>query len=182
MGFGFNLGMIFIVLPLTGILILLSIITNKKFFGQALMTIWGGLFALIILRMILSPFSSKKVLDETDYIGDYVVNRDYFSGKQSDWQYNHFRFTITRQNKIYFYETNGQEITKTTTGSVYYINTYPSVRLRIYFDSPKHHILSSNATTYRNIWDFYLVFHSHKFNNVFFKKGKWKPLQNRIKE
>jgi hypothetical protein len=45
-------------------------------------------------------------------------------------------------------------------------------------EQPTHHILTGNPTTYRNSWDFYLVFYSSKFNNVFFKKGKWEKLDD----
>ncbi len=43
---------------------------------------------------------------------------------------------------------------------------------------PTHHIMASNPTIYRSFKSFYLVFNSSKFNNVFFKKGTWKPLEN----
>ena len=45
-------------------------------------------------------------------------------------------------------------------------------------EEPNHHILIENPTTYRQVWNFYLVFNSKKFNNVFFKKGNWKPLKD----
>jgi hypothetical protein len=38
-------------------------------------------------------------------------------------------------------------------------------------EQPTHHIMTSNPTTYRSAWSFYLVFYSPKFNNVYFKKG-----------
>ena len=38
------------------------------------------------------------------------------------------------------------------------------------------HILETNPTIYREPFDFYLVFKSEKFNNVFFEKGQWKSL------
>jgi len=41
---------------------------------------------------------------------------------------------------------------------------------------PTHHIVTSNPTTYRSAWSFYLVFESPKFNNVYFKKGQWTPI------
>jgi len=43
---------------------------------------------------------------------------------------------------------------------------------------PTIHILASNPTTYRNAWNFYLVFNSPKFGNMFFKKGKWEEIEN----
>lgn len=43
MGFGFNLGMIFIVLPLTLILVLLWIFTRSKIIGILLVFLWAGI-------------------------------------------------------------------------------------------------------------------------------------------
>lgn len=122
--------------------------------------------------------TSKEVLDKKDYYGEYIINRDYFSGKQSDWQYNHYRFKILKNDSLYFYITNNERIIKIIKGKIAVTNKddYESQRLIINLDYPTHHILSSNPTTYRSSWSFYLVFNSPKFNNVFFKKGKWEKL------
>ncbi|WP_188599604.1 hypothetical protein [Polaribacter pacificus] len=46
-------------------------------------------------------------------------------------------------------------------------------------DKPNHHITETNPTTYREPWwNFYLVFKSKKFNNMYFRKGKWKKINN----
>jgi hypothetical protein len=83
MGFGFNLGMIFIVLPLTGILLLIWLVSQKRIFGVFLAVIWGGIFGLIILSFGLRPFFEKIVLDKEDYYGEYIINSAYFTGSQS---------------------------------------------------------------------------------------------------
>jgi hypothetical protein len=41
-------------------------------------------------------------LDKEDIYGNYVIDRDICSGKQADWQYNHYRFKITEENKNIF--------------------------------------------------------------------------------
>jgi hypothetical protein len=43
-------------------------------------------------------------------------------------------------------------------------------------EQPTHHIMTSNPTTYRGVWDFDLVFNSPAFDNMYFTKGKWKPI------
>jgi len=176
MGFGFNLGMIFIVLPLTGILLFIWLISRKRIFGIFLALIWGGIFSLIIISFGLRPFFEKIVLDKEDYYGEYIINRAYFSGSQSDWQYNHFRFEITKDDSIFFYKTDDENILATHKGVITYPKPYNSARLDINMNQPTHHVISSNPTTYRKVWDFYLVFYSSKFNNMFFTKGEWKPI------
>ena len=85
MGFGFNLFFIFILVPLTGILLIAWLLSRK---------LWIGIFGLALLSGIVQWLTSKTELDKEDYNGEYVVNRDYFEGEQTDWQYNHFRFCI----------------------------------------------------------------------------------------
>ncbi len=68
---------LFILLPLTGITVI----------------VWGVVLSCILMLAILNWFFVKTELDKSDYYGEYVINRDYFKGEQTDWQYNHFRFT-----------------------------------------------------------------------------------------
>jgi hypothetical protein len=176
MGFGFNLFFIFILLPLTAILLLLWLFRRKKIFGNILGIILLGIVVLIILTRGLQKMFSQKELDKKDYYGQYIVNRNYFPGKQSDWQYNNFRFEIKRNDSIYFYVTDKERILKTFRGTISTVKPFSSQILVISMEQPTNHIVASNPTIYRSAWDFYLVFYSSKFNNVYFKKGEWKPL------
>lgn len=139
---------------------------------------WLGLFGLFIIGAIFGWLTDKTELDKDDYYGEYCVDRDYFPGVQADWQYNSFRFVIKDNDSIYFYMTDKEKILKTYRGTVTTTNPrhYRSERLIINMDQPMHHIVATNPTTYRSAWSFILVFNSEKFNNVYFKKGKWKPL------
>jgi hypothetical protein len=176
MGFGFNLFFMFILVPLTGIFLLIWLLTRKKIVGQTLGIIWIGIFGLILLSMLLQWLTAKTELKKKDYYGKYIVNRDYFRGRQTDWQYENFRFEIKENDSVFFYVTDKEKILKTYRGKIRTTNSYDSERLILHMEQPTHHILASNPTTYRNAWNFYLVFYSPKFNNVFFKKGKWEPL------
>ncbi|HTN17829.1 MAG TPA: hypothetical protein VL092_09130 [Chitinophagaceae bacterium] len=176
MGLGFSLLFVFILLPLTGILLVIWLLTRKKMFGTILGWIWLGIFGLILLSGIVQWLTAKTELKKKDYYGQYVINRDYFPGKQADWQYEHFRFEIKENDSLYFYVTDKEKILKTYKGTIVTIKPYSSERLMIHMEQPTHHILTSDPTTYRSAWSFYVVFYSPKFNNVYFKKGKWKPL------
>ncbi|MBO9203226.1 MULTISPECIES: hypothetical protein [Niastella] len=176
MGFGFNLYFVFILVPLTGILLMIWLLTRKKIFGKAVGLIGIGILGLALFLTVVQWLSVKTDLKKKDYYGQYIVNRAYFPGKQSNWQYEKFRFEIKNNDSIYFYVTDKEKILKTYRGSITTTNSYSSERLELKMEQPTHHIMTSNPTTYRSTWSFYLVFYSPKFNNVYFKKGQWKPL------
>lgn len=174
MGFAFNLFFVFVLAPLSGLLLLLWIFTKKKLFGIILGSTWLVLILLLIITGIIGIATAKQKLKKEDYYGSYVVNRDFYKGAQADWQYNSFRFEIRKDDSIFFYYTNKEAIIKTYKGMIETTAPYESARLIIKMEQPGHHILTSNPTTVRTSKGFYLVFHSPKFKNVFFKKGKWK--------
>lgn len=180
MGFGFNLFFALILIPLSGILLVIWVLTKKNIFGKSLGIIWIGVIGLVILSISLRLLTDKKELTKKDYYGQYIVNRNYFPGKQADWQYEHFRFEIKDNDSIYFYVTNKRKIEKIYKGTITTTEPYSSERLIINMEQPTNHILTSNPTTYRSAWSFYLVFYSPKFNNVYFKKSKWKPLDEQM--
>lgn len=177
MGFGFNIFFIFIIVPLIGILLIIWLLSRKILIGKIFGSIWLGIFGLILLSGISQWLTAKTVLNKDDYYGEYVINRAYFKGKQSDWQYNHFRFEITEQDSIFFHVTDKEKILKTYRGTIKTTTPFSSARLIIDMEKPAHQILTSNPTTYRSAWNFYLVFNSPKFNNVYFKKGHWKSIK-----
>lgn len=169
---------ILFIFPLTIILLVIWAITRKRIFGKILGYYWLGLLGLFCLGTVIKILTAKKALDKDDYYGEYIVNRDYFPRRQADWQYENFRFEIKENDSIYFHVTDKEKILKTYRGTITTTdpNQYTSERLIIKMEQPTHHIMTSNPTTYRSAWSFYLVFYSPKFNNVYFKKGQWKPL------
>ena len=171
------LGFIFILFPISIILFLLWIFTKKRFFKNILLIMWGGLILLLILSFVFRPLWEKKVLDKSDFYGEYIIDRNYFSGKQADWQYNNFRFEIKKNDSIYFYVTDGKIINETYKGTISTLAPYKSARLVIEMEKPTHHILTTNPTIYREVWDFFMVFNSPKFHNMYFRKGEWKEIE-----
>ena len=167
---------ILFIFPLTIVLLLIWAITRKRIFVKILGYFWISLLGLFCLGTIVRLLTDKMELKKSDYYGQYIVNRDYFPGKQADWQYNNFRFEIKENDVIYFHVTDKEKILKTYRGSITTTKPYSSERLIIKMEQSTHHIMTSNPTTYRSAWSFYLVFYSPKFNNVYFKKGQWKAL------
>ncbi|MFK8060199.1 MAG: hypothetical protein AB8B78_08930 [Polaribacter sp.] len=166
----------FILLPISLILLLIAGITEKKIIAKLVVGFWLMIIGLFILSEILSPFYEKKVLEKSDFYGEYIIDRNYFSGKQADWQYNNFRFEIKENDSIYFYVTDGKIINEIYKGKFSTRKTYTSERPKFEMVKPNHHILTTNPTVYREIWDFILVFDSPKFSNMYFRKGKWKKI------
>ncbi len=174
---GFSILLFFVILPLTTLCLLLAAIFKNRAPLKAIVYIWGFLFFIIFLSIVLNFFTSKKVLRLKHYYGEYVIDRDFFSGKQADWQYNTFRFEITKADSIFFYITNEREVLEVYKGiMVPTQSSYHSARLNIEFDEPVHHVFSSTPTTHRQVWGFYLVFNSPQFHNMYFRKGRWKAL------
>uniref|UniRef100_UPI0040499BD0 hypothetical protein n=1 Tax=Flavobacterium sp. TaxID=239 RepID=UPI0040499BD0 len=177
MGFGFNLFFVFVLVPLTGIILVSWFVTKKKVLGRTLGILWLIIFILAMFSGLVQTLTAKKKLIKKDYYGQYIVNRDYFPGIQADWQYENFRFDIKENDSIFFYVTDKEKIIKIFKGTIETTKPYSSERLIINMDQPTHHILETNPTIYRSAWSFYLVFYSPKFNNVYFKMGQWKPLE-----
>lgn len=177
MGFGFNLGMIFIVLPLTVVFFLVGAYTKYTVFLKILLWMWIPIFCLIGLTW-LSSLLPDNVLEKEDYYGTYVIDRNFFKGKQADWQYNHFRMEITESDSIFLYTLENGKVVFVNKGTISTVKPYNSERLVLHMNTPNHHITETNPTTYREPWwNFYLVFHSKKFHNIYFRKGKWEKLE-----
>ncbi|AXG69901.1 hypothetical protein KORDIASMS9_02129 [Kordia sp. SMS9] len=168
-----GLGFIFIIVPIIIVFVIVWLLTKQKVF----LFIPIGIIALLVLIVLLRPLFKPIVLNKSDYYGTYVIDRTYFQGKQADWQYNTFRFEIKENDSIYFYVTDKEEILNTHKGTITTVTPYSSARLVIKTIKPSHHILTTNPTIYRQVGDFFLVFRSPKFHNMYFQKGKWKAIE-----
>ncbi|KAB8155932.1 hypothetical protein EZY14_001595 [Kordia sp. TARA_039_SRF] len=165
-------GMI-IVFPIMLTLIIMSYLTKKKIF----LYIPLGIAVLLLAAYLYRSYYKKPNLEKEDYYGSYVIDRNYFSGQQADWQYNTFRFEIKENDSIYFYVTEKEEIIKVYKGTISTVTPYNSARLIIDMEQPAHHVMKYNPTTYREIRNYFLVFKSPKFNNMYFRKGTWKEIK-----
>jgi energy-coupling factor transporter transmembrane protein EcfT len=162
-----------------GILILMifGYFSKIKVIKQIAVISWIMLFFLISFLSILKLFTTKMKLKENKIYGEYVVDKNKCAGKQADWQYNNYRFEIKKDNKIYFYITKKERIVKTIIKDIKFNNGHSSPLLDIDLKKNDFHILKENPSLYREIWTFYYVFHSEKFGNMFFTKGKWKSTE-----
>ena len=150
---------------------------KSKFIGKSILTIYTFGIGFIVIMSISGILAKKKVLEKSDFYGEYAIDRNYFSGKQADWQYNNFRFEIKENDSIYFYVTDEEIINETYKGTISTLAPYKSARLVIEMEKPTNHILTSNPTIYREAWGFFMVFKSPKFNNMYFRKAEWKTIE-----
>lgn len=162
---------------ITLILLSISYLTKKIIFIKLCVGLWL-LSILFFLTIILSNFlTSKTNVEKSDYYGAYVVDRDFFKGKNADWQYNHYRFEITKNDELNLYVTDKKKILKIYKRKIEFIEGGASPHLKIINKNPNF-ILESEPTLVRNAWAFYLVFNTKPYSNMFFKKGSWKALDN----
>lgn len=172
--------LLIVLIILSLILLILGGLRESKTYGRIVIYFWGFVFALYLIAQVMHFINSKTVLDKEDFYGTYIIDRNYFSGKQADWQYNHYRFEIKENDSVYFHVTNGSAITETYKGKISTKAPFKSARPVFKMALPSHHVLNSNPTIYRDSWDFMMVFKSPKFHNMYFRKGEWKEIDPQL--
>jgi len=176
MGFGFSLYVVFILFPSTIVLTIIWLIKRKWKYGRFILFAWAPIFLLLALSLTIKFFTTKKTITRDDVYGEYVIDRTKFSGKQANWQYNRFRFEITKQNDFIFYLMKNGKIIKTYHGATTFIESYSQPRIVLGLNPALEDIIEEKPTLYRAPFSFYYVFNSPKFGNMFFVKGQWKQL------
>ena len=170
MGFGFNLfGFPLLILATVGLLIYF-VVTKKKI----ALKILGGLWALTIFIFCLGLFMERLrkpiSLSKQDIIGEYRIDTNFYPGTNSKWQYEHFKFTITSNDSLHFYQTRKDTILKIYTCKLKYSSGPPDLWSIVNDTTCK--ILKHPPTLYRGHNKFYYVIRSDNYGNMFFRKQK----------
>lgn len=134
----------------------------------------------VTLSVVKSYFTDPMDVDKEDIYGTYVIDRDYFPGKNADWQYNHYRFEITKSDSIKFTVIDGNNITDTYVSKIEFTSdNRPHIRIvnDYRLEKETHPILRENPTLYRKPFSFYYVFNSPVYGNMFFTKGEYKAIK-----
>jgi hypothetical protein len=174
---GLQLLILLLISPIIIGIFIYGIRRKTKISGKIILTVYAIVCCLITGLWITRTLNQKIILEQSDFYGEYTIDRNYFSGTQADWQYNNFRFEIKNNDSIFFYVTEGKIVNQTYKGKISSVAPYKSARLIIEMEEPTHHILTSNPTIYREAWDFFMVFNSPKFHNMYFRKGEWKDIE-----
>lgn len=170
---GVSLLFVFVVLPLTILLLLVGIYRKSR-----KITLIGCLpfflFCCLLGWVYVDNYMHR--LHKREVYGTYVVDRSQFPGRQSNWQYHHFRMEIGRDDTLRLYLTEQDKIIRTYKRPIRFVPM--RVQALWQFDDsdalPTHHLIAETPTLYRKGWKFYYVFNSVRFRNVFFKKGTYK--------
>jgi hypothetical protein len=187
MGKGIFILFYLIAIPCSILLLIAWPITYWKYkkhtAGIILISFWGLFIGGALFLSLLDPYLKPMIVLNEDIYGTYIIDKDKFSGKQADWQYENIRLKLTDNDEIILetrtYEDHWKsEKVKISFTSGYYnldLSEYCNRRVIIHSDSTNHHIISDNPTLYRKSFNrFYYMFESKKYGNVFFKKGNWK--------
>ena len=179
MGFGFSFLFLLVVLPATLILAVLWSIFKQPLYGKLIGCIWFPVLGLIFFHIVWNFYTAKKRITEEDLFGNYVIDRTQCPGHQAEWQYNHYRFTLESPNIFIFELTERQEIVKQIEGVVRFGDSFGKPTLIVRVDTPTFHIIQPFPTRFGSYEDdFYFVFESPKYGNVFFKKGEWEDSED----
>lgn len=140
---------------------------------QIFFSFWGFAVVFILILMMMGFINGKTKLSKNDVYGTYVIDKTMFAGKNAEWQYNHFSFTINKDDVFTFYEygDNGK-IKGIQKGEIEFVNGYESPHIRIVNLNPDHQVIEKEPLLVRGNWNFYYVFKSKNFGNMFFIKEK----------
>lgn len=156
---------------ISSIFIIIYFVTKRKIFIKLFVGYWLTLVLLFLSLLIVGLVNSPTSVDKDDLYGEYVIDKNMFKGKNADWQSEHFSFEIKENDEFVFFEYYDNGIVKSKhTGNVEFVEGYASPHLRLSQVNPEHQIFDSEPLLVRNNWNFYYVFKSKKFGNVFFKK------------
>jgi hypothetical protein len=147
-----------------------GIVTKKKIFIKVPIYFISSLVILATINWIINSYKEKTTLKHKDYFGYYQIDTSFYPGKQAKWQFENLKLKLTVNNQLILMDKTFKN--KIIKGKFITVTPYNSARLVIISTNQPHHLLKENPTTYRSNSSFYLVFHSDKFNNVFFRKIK----------
>ena len=174
MFFGILLLLLFVIVNI--VLLLIWVFTKNSRFIVAIPIVWASVAMFILLLNLVNYIEKPERVSVSDIAGEYIIDRTKCAGRQADWQYDHYRFEITKSNEILFHITDHEKITKTYHGKVSFEGEVNPL-MEIHPDSPTYHIIDLNPIMHRRAFSFYYVFRSPLYKNVFFKKGHWKKVK-----
>lgn len=180
MGFGFNLFLIFVLLPLLALAVILALIFPKSVaaYKESLLSCLtvgvSGIVLLVLFSAIFNYLAKPMKLDADDYYGEYVIDKSIFPGKNSEWQYNHFRLEIKYNGDVLLHTLGGNKKMKVYKGNFYIDDNKPSATIRFEMSKPTSHVMIYQPKVYRSAWGFTLVMKSTKYHHMYFKKKSFR--------
>ena len=168
MGFGFNL-IGFPILILTTIGLLIYFFVSKKRIALTILgAIWGLTILVFIASVISDHYRAPIRLTKSEIIGDYRIDTNFYKGTNAKWQYEHYKFTISPNDSIYFFVINKDTVKKMFKGKLKYSSGPPD--LWTIQSMTTYHVIKYPPILYRGHNKFYYVFKSDIYGNMFFRK------------
>jgi hypothetical protein len=163
-----------IMIPCSIILLLSWIVTwiqkGNHFPAIILSGIWIFYIGGVAVLYLIAPFIKPMKITKADYYGIHKTDLKKFSRFQAEWQYNNYQITINKDGFLRLYKLI-QEPELIDSVKFEFTSHYTNPRIRLITDSTNHHIISESPTLYREPFNnFYLVFNSKKYGNMFFRK------------
>lgn len=134
---------------------------------------WGVFLLLIVVTYLCQPMLKPVVLEKDDIYGKYRVDKTKYSGRQADWQHDHHLIEINSNDTLtlYIFDDNGHTIKEEKVKISFNEGWVNAPRIVIHSDLTSNHIIKSSPTLYRKrFFNFYYVFESELYGNMFFKK------------
>ena len=168
MGFGFNLfGFPLLILATVGLLIYF-VVTKKKIALKILGGLWVLTILILGLGLFMDKFRKPISLTKQDIICEYRIDTNFYPGRNAKWQYKNYKFTITSNDSLYFYQTSGDKIFKSYAYKLKYSSGPPD--LWTIQSMTTYHVIKYPPILYRGHNKFYYVFKSDIYGNMFFRK------------
>jgi len=162
-----------IIFGISLIFLVIYYITKNKIFKRLFIGYWLFFILSYLILLVVGFINSPTTVDKEDIFGKYEIDKDMFKGNDANWQFQHFSFEINKNEEFVFFEYyDSGKIKSKHKGNVEFIEGYASPHLKLDHVEPKHQIVENEPLLVRNKWEFYYVFKSKKFGNVFFKKKK----------
>lgn len=133
-----------------------------------------GVFILVMFSLGYSHLAKPMNLDSDDYYGEYFIDKSIFPGKNSEWQYKHFRLEIKYNGDVLLHTLGGDKKIKVYKGKVQIDGSKPSASIRFDMSKPTSHVMQYQPKVYRSAWGFTLVMKSTKYYHMYFKKKSFR--------
>ena len=136
--------------------------------GKGWKSVLKRLFFILLMPVVFLGalrWNSKVKPARDDVIGVYQVDRDFYPGKQADWQYETYELEVTETHLIVRDSRASREWR-------YIVHWFadPEYRWTFASEDPRHHLVAEGPAIYRERFGYYYVFRSRLYGNVFFRK------------
>ena len=125
-------------------------------------------FALLVVMICGVAFYNYFPITKDRVVGKYEIDTSFYSGKNAEWQKEHFKFEITSDDKFIFFEKLADGSFKKTYADLHWYRNSPPMLFRLNLNSP-HELIDTYPGLYRGNRKFYYVFET-KFGNMFYRK------------